>query len=288
VEAVTGEALPPGRPAASPLADAVVLLARSYRFEPTSAIARLAAAVNRGDAVGALTVADAAAADGVARRRGAALADLARAAADGYAAYLAAVRDGAPVDEAFAAFARFRILCTHRRGPWGVETVNALVEAHVRAAAGEGHEGWYPGRPVLVTRNDHALGLFNGDVGLALPEPDGPGRLRVAFQTDGGGVRRLAPSRLPAHEPVWATTVHKSQGSEFDRVLLVLPAEDSPLLTRELVYTAITRARAGVEIWGDDAILAAGVARRLVRSSGLRDALWGAEAAALVDGPSVD
>jgi exodeoxyribonuclease V alpha subunit len=168
------------------------------------------------------------------------------------------------------------VLCAHRRGPWGVETINRLVEEELRRRAiVEAGTLWYAGRPVLVTQNDYALGLYNGDVGLAVPDPDEEGRLRVAFEVEGGGVRLLTPSRLPEHEPVWAMTVHKSQGSEFDRVLLVLPDEDSPLMTRELVYTGVTRARDGVEIAGDDAVLLAAIERRLVRSSGLRDALWG-------------
>jgi exodeoxyribonuclease V alpha subunit len=187
----------------------------------------------------------------------------------GYAAYHARVAAGADPPALFEAFRAFRLLCAHRRGPRGAETLNARI-VDACGAAGD----WYPGRPVLVTQNDHALRLFNGDVGIALRDPDG--RLRVVFEAEGGTVRRIPPLRLPPHETTYATTIHKSQGSEFGRVLIVLPPDDSRLLTRELLYTAITRAREAVVVWGDELVLGAAVERRLVRSSGLRDALWGA------------
>jgi exodeoxyribonuclease V alpha subunit len=129
----------------------------------------------------------------------------------------------------------------------------------------------------MVTRNDHTLRLYNGDVGIVLPEPGDPTRLSVAFPGGDGGVRHVSPARVPEHETVYAMTVHKSQGSEFDRVLLLLPPEPSRVVTRELLYTAVTRARARVAVWGTEAVVRAGVAARVERSSGLRDALWGGE-----------
>jgi exodeoxyribonuclease V alpha subunit len=164
------------------------------------------------------------------------------------------------------------VLCATRRGPRGAETVNARVTAAL-GVQGE----WYAGRPVLVTQNDYALRLFNGDVGIALPDPTVDGRLRVYFEAEKGGLRRIPPLRLPPHETTYAMTIHKSQGSEFTRVLLVLPPEDSRLATRELLYTGLTRAREAVAVWADQQVLRTAVGRRLVRSSGLRDALWGSE-----------
>jgi exodeoxyribonuclease V alpha subunit len=278
LEAVTGETIPPGQASASSMQDAVVLLTRSHRFTPTSGIGRLAAAVNRGDGTGVVAILRDPGADDVRWRSDGSLAELVGMAADGYAAYLELVTAGARAEEIFAAFRRFRVLCAHRRGPWGVETLNQRVDEELRRRlAVEPELDWYAGRPVLVTQNDYALGLFNGDVGIALADPEMPERLRVAFETARGGLRRLAPTRLPTHEAVWAMTAHKSQGSEFDRILLALPADDSPLVTRELVYTGITRARQAVDVWGSDTVLLAGVARRLVRSSGLREALWGSD-----------
>jgi exodeoxyribonuclease V alpha subunit len=127
-----------------------------------------------------------------------------------------------------------------------------------------------------VTANDYRLGLFNGDIGLTVVAKDaGEEGLVVCFADAADDMRRIPVHRLPALETVFAMTVHKSQGSEFDRVHLILPDADAPVLTRELIYTAVTRARSSVTIWGQERILAASISRRIVRRSGLRDALWG-------------
>ena len=126
----------------------------------------------------------------------------------------------------------------------------------------------------MVTVNDYHLKLFNGDIGIVLPDPQNGGTPRVWFPAPEGGIRHVSPVRLPAHETVYAMTVHKSQGSEFDRVLMLLPDHDSEALTRELIYTGITRAKNEVEIWGDEAVFVSAVSRRIERKSGLRDALW--------------
>ena len=133
---------------------------------------------------------------------------------------------------------------------------------------------WYPGRPVLITRNDYNLRLFNGDMGIVLPDPSANHDLRVFFPVADGTLRKFHPLRLPEHETVYAMTVHKSQGSEFDTVLLLLPDRESPVLTRELIYTGITRAKESVEIWGSEDVFRAAVSRCIERRSGLRDALW--------------
>jgi exodeoxyribonuclease V alpha subunit len=129
---------------------------------------------------------------------------------------------------------------------------------------------------VLILRNDPQLKLFNGDVGLLWPDAEAGGEVRAFFLDAAGALRRLLPARLPAHETAYAMTVHKCQGSEFDRVLLMLPDRDTPVATRELVYTGLTRARRFVELWAGEAILRAAIARRTQRASGLREALWGA------------
>jgi exodeoxyribonuclease V alpha subunit len=174
-----------------------------------------------------------------------------------------------------ACLSRFRVLCAVREGPFGVRRFNELAE-DILARAGRIHPlgQHYSGRPILITRNDHALRLFNGDVGVLLPAPEGGG-LRAWFPSPDGGVRSLLPARLPAHETVFAMTVHKSQGSEFGSILLVLPDRDSPVLTRELLYTGLTRAREHAELWFNEAIFRAAVLRRVERHSGLRDALVG-------------
>lgn len=189
------------------------------------------------------------------------------------------------------AFDRFRLLCALRQGEWGVSGLNAAVEHALRQAgviargnpaggSGPG-AGWYEGRPVMVTRNDPALGVFNGDVGLALraaptPEaPDRPGPLRVWF-ADGDQLRHVLASRLSAVETAWAMTVHKSQGSEFGHTVLVLPPVASPVLTRELVYTGLTRSRSAFTLVApQQAVFEAAVRRRTRRASGLAERLAG-------------
>src|SRR5262249_43562168 len=113
------------------------------------------------------------------------------------------------------------------------------------------------------------------DVGIVLPDLRDPARVVVAFPGPDGSGRLISPGRLPTHETVYAMTVHKSQGSEFDRVVLLLPPQPSRVVTRELLYTGLTRARQRVEVWGSEAVVGAGVVARVERSSGLRDALWG-------------
>ena len=162
------------------------------------------------------------------------------------------------------AFTEFCVLCAVREGPLGVVQLNTNVEH----ALGLGQSVWYAGRPVMVTRNDYALELMNGDIGLCLPGPEGV--LRVAFPAADAGVRWVMPSRLDSVETVFAMTVHKSQGSEFAHVLLVIPAQESPVLTRELVYTGLTRARQRLTVWAPQlGVLWNGCSRRVLRSGGL-------------------
>jgi exodeoxyribonuclease V alpha subunit len=283
VTGIVGEPVPAGTGGGgSPLRDGVVLLRHSRRFSASSGIARLAAAVNRGDGDGAVSVLASEEADVGWRPTVGPRAwrePLAAAALDGFAAYLACIRAGAPAAAVLEAFETFRVLCAHRAGPAGVEAANRIVEdalAARRLIRPAGATGpWYIGRPVMVTRNDHVLRIYNGDVGIVLPDPRDPARIAVAFPGPAGAERLVSPARLPSHETVYAMTVHKSQGSEFDSVLLLLPPEASRVVTRELLYTGITRARQRVELWGSESVVRAGVTARVARSSGLRDALWG-------------
>jgi exodeoxyribonuclease V alpha subunit len=183
--------------------------------------------------------------------------------------------EGTPLDRLHA-LDSFRILACHRHGPLGVRALNDWVAAEL-SARGEldRRAAFYAGRPVIVTANDYASELFNGDVGVVAPRPGDPaGKLAVHFRTrDPDGVRSVALSRLPEHETAYALTVHKSQGSEFAEVALVLPSRPSPLLTRELVYTAVTRARRRVTIFGSESVLRTAIGRRIERVSGLAERL---------------
>jgi exodeoxyribonuclease V alpha subunit len=172
------------------------------------------------------------------------------------------------------AYGAFQLLCAVRKGPQGVERLNQRIAAMLHAAGlTPAASGWYLGRPVMVTRNDYGLGLMNGDVGITLQLPaEGQWRLRVAFPTgDGsGGIRWVLPSRLQAVETVFAMTVHKSQGSEFGHAALVLPERMGRVLTRELVYTGITRARRRFTLAtvGGLGVLEEAVQRRMERAGG--------------------
>ena len=262
-------------PDARGIADSVTLLERSHRFGATSGIGRLAAAVNRGDLSAtriALTEPDDVhwlCSDALS---GSTVMDqLVTEARIGYASFAQAVKQDAPPAAVLEAFEGYRILCPHRVGRTGAERVNQAVERAL-GLGGRSGRAWYPGRPVLISRNDHGMGLFNGDLGIALVEPD-TGRLRVFFRTGAGEPRSVAPGRLPEHETAFAMTIHKSQGSEFDRVLVVLPESHGSLLGRELLYTALTRARDEVTLSVSTATLQLAVGHSVSRVSGLMDAL---------------
>lgn len=276
---VSGESVPTIEPEATisdtpAIADSIVLLTRSYRFRSDSGIGAAALAVNAGDAERALAVLEGSDHADVTRADLHALEDIVRDTVLEAWDTVASEDDPARV---FEAFDRLRVLCARRTGPYGVAAMNDLVET-VLSERGriDRRSPWYRGRPVLVTENDYGLRLFNGDIGIVMPDPESGGARRVVFPADDQGFRKIAPARLPAHETAFAMTVHKSQGSEFDRVVLVMPDEASPLLTRELVYTGLTRARSRATIVSDPAILRASITAAVRRSSGLRDALWGA------------
>jgi len=176
--------------------------------------------------------------------------------------------------QALNSFGKFQILCALREGPYGVQMVNKLIEEILMSAnLIRKTEGlWYHGRPIMITRNDYHLNLFNGDVGIALTDSK-DSELRIFFPDEETGFRTFHPSRIGEHETVFAMTVHKSQGSEFDNILLLLPDRESPVLTRELIYTAITRARQQVVIWGDESVFQLAAQKKVTRISGLKEAL---------------
>jgi len=273
--AVLGDICNTGSPQRCDLARGIVELTESHRYRADGGIGRLAAAIKAGDAPALWVAFEDARESEVAWRAPESSETLGPALEahilGGFEDYLAA--DSAP--QRLAALDRFRILCAHRRGPAGVETVNQQVE---RLLADRGRlrldGAWYVGRPILVTRNDYQLRLFNGDVGV-IAEAAGDPRRRVAVFAEGDGVRELSPARLPPHETVFAMSVHKSQGSEFDRVAVLLPPLPSPIVSRELLYTAVTRARQRVLVVGPRAVVEHAVAQRVERTSGLRDRLWG-------------
>ena len=178
---------------------------------------------------------------------------------------------------AMAALSAHRLLCAHREGPFGVRTWNRHAESWLGEETGlTFYEPMYVGRPLLVTANDYATGVLNGDTGVVVASSTPEGApVRMAVIEGAAGAQRFAPSRLGAVETMHAMTIHKAQGSQAHEVTVLLPPADSPLLTRELFYTAVTRAQDRVRVVGAEAVVRAAVDRRVVRASGLRQRLAG-------------
>ena len=275
---------PDVRPFDRPLADCIVELTDSYRFPRHSPVGRFAAAVRRGDADAALEVlAEPAPVAGSAPDTEVTIAwhplgaDQREAVAEMAELALPAVRRlhaaaaAGDADTAMAVLDEQRVLCAHRHGPFGIGRWNRQFEEWL-GAAGVRTNGFYAGRPVLVTANDATRRLFNGDLGVVVTVD---GVEQVVFGSP-QHLRRFAPSQLESVETVHAMTIHKSQGSEFDHVIVILPPVDSRLATRELLYTAVTRARHTVTLLGTADAIAAAIGRRVERASGLAARLWSA------------
>ncbi|MCX8109651.1 MAG: exodeoxyribonuclease V subunit alpha [Syntrophorhabdaceae bacterium] len=189
---------------------------------------------------------------------------------DRYSRYLKST----DAEEAFRYFDDFRVLCALRHGPYGVIAINELIETDLEKKGFIKVTGrWYRGKPIMITVNDYSLRLFNGDTGIVFPGRENKNALRVFFKTEDEGLRKVAPARIGDYETAYSITVHKSQGSEFNNIIVALPDRPSEILTRELIYTAITRAKRGVEIWGREDVFIEAVEKRIERQSGIRDAL---------------
>ncbi|MEL0623552.1 exodeoxyribonuclease V subunit alpha [Marinomonas arenicola] len=261
-------------PEAPLISRSLTLLRTSYRFDANSGIGHLAKAMNAGNAQDAIYQLQNNPRDvhwqvPTEQQTKPDIATLAK----GYDDYWDAVRQQKDIVSLYAAFSRYQILTAVRQGEFGVEQVNKQLELYFyqRGRVKDPHV-WYPGKAVMLTRNDASLGLFNGDIGLCMP--DESQRLRVWFMQPDGSFTGLLPSRLSAFEVVFAMTVHKSQGSEFERVALLLPLTSSPVLTRELIYTGITRAKQDFTLWGAAHLVTAAAQSRIQRNSGLPDELW--------------
>ncbi|MGZ8240640.1 MAG: exodeoxyribonuclease V subunit alpha [Methylobacter sp.] len=188
------------------------------------------------------------------------------------AEYLQLIKTQAEFDEIYRAFSRFQVLCSNRHGKNSVADINYRVEQKLAVQKLINLSGaWYSGRPVLVTQNNAAMHLYNGDIGICMPDKEQDGKHMVFFQRADGTVKKYLPTRLPHCETVFAMTIHKSQGSEFEEVLVALPDTVNPVLTKELLYTAITRAKKTLKLVADEAVFAATVKQRVQRNTGLVD-----------------
>jgi exodeoxyribonuclease V alpha subunit len=275
---VAGQSVPATEPPAGvEIGDGIVVLRRVHRF--AGAIADLAEAVRGGDAGATLAVlsaghddvrwldVDIASPD--ARETLRPVRDTAVAAGR---RIVEAARAG-DAAAAIAALGTFRILCAHRRGPYGVATWNLVIESWLaRELDRFAEDPWYLGRPLLVTENDYSLRLYNGDTGVIVARENG--RKAAVFERQGGLVE-ISPTRLDAVDTVHALTIHKSQGSQVDAVAVLLPDPSSRILTRELLYTAVTRARQSVMLCGTEESIRAALERPVAHASGLAARLWG-------------
>ena len=270
---LTGHCLPSTDEAhTTEVSNNLCMLRKSYRFDAASGIGTLARAVNDGEPAAMEGIFSSGFND-IERYASADYSSLIAQCVKHYRDYLLLIRQSATDEESekeriLKAFNQFQLLCALREGPYGTsglnnEVENALQQEGLLTITGQ----WYEGRPVLITRNDHGLGLYNGDIGITLR--DARGKLQVAFGLADKSIRTFLPSRLPQHETVFAMTIHKSQGSEFANVAMVLPEKDYPLITRELVYTGITRAKSKLTLFCDLSMLKKAAKSPTERQSGL-------------------
>lgn len=258
-----------------PIADCIINLQKSYRFRSVSGIGKLAAAIKKGDSSEAVEILKNSLYTDCLWKKiedQTALNKFLYEKIDLWFKPLSSISDP---ETAIRSLENFRILCALRKGPFGVESINSLTRLLLYKS---GHislqSNIYSGQPVMITGNNHKLNLFNGDTGLIIPDPSETTALKAVFKMPDATFRFFHTRRLPSHETAYSLTVHKSQGSEFDHVLLILGNSQNALLNRELLYTAITRARKSVEIWCSERALSTAIKMRINRKSGLREKLW--------------
>lgn len=261
----------------APLRDSIIVLTKSYRFKDGEGIKTAADCVKNGDTAGLFCLLDKK--DPQVKMI---ITDNAKSSPneldDMIAAEYSSLFKENDLPVMLESLKEFAILCALRNGPAGVEGLNSRAEKILSNGGSirqrHGMSEFYQGMPVMITANDYNLGLFNGDTGIVVQDSEN-GRFFAAFKSEESdhGLRRVPVSMLPPHEKVYAMTVHKSQGSEFNRIALVLPERESPVLTRELLYTAITRAKSSVTIFGTREVLNAGINNPTIRRSGLMDSI---------------
>ena len=250
-----------------------MILERVHRFEEQGSIADFSGAVRDGvpDRAVALLEQDLDALHWVRNRSGRAFRRLAERVFDHRVRLVERASQPGNEEAALAELGALAVLCAHREGPGSVEQWRRDIERALdERFPGLRYGGeWYPGRPLMITANDYNLGLYNGDIGVVAQTVEG---LRVVFER--GDLRTFPPGYLGDHATVHALTIHKSQGSQFDEVVVSLPSESSRLLTRELLYTAVTRASRRVTVVGEEPVIRMAVERSVQRASGLRSRLW--------------
>lgn len=252
--------------------DFVTLLTQNYRFTSKSGIGQLAQSINSGNTKESLSIIHSNQFNDINLTLFNTHLELIKQLEQIAENYFIPFHKNIEPDGIFERWQKFQLLAVHRRGPYGTQYLNRQIERilSTRQLIPK-HQEWYAGRPVIINRNDYTLKLYNGDVGICMP--DEKGELQVYFQQK-DEIRAIAPARLSDYDSAYVLTVHKSQGDEFENVGLILPAKDSKVLSRELIYTAVTRARKSVEIIGPRNVLEWAIANKIKRSSGLADRFW--------------
>ncbi len=252
----------------------IVVLSHNYRFKKGSGLSELAQAINRGDFAETFSVLaspdlpDVSFVNSSDKPLDQLLKEVAK-------EWLMKITRAETPKEALHILNKFKVLCALKQSASGADTLNSFIDAMLRKDVGPHQSSLYKGKAVVINRNDYQVGLYNGDTGICWP--DKKGSLAVWFEDGSGKLRKFFPSRLPSFDTAWAMTVHRSQGSEFDKVLVVLPPATSTMAGRELLYTAVTRARKKVIIWGRPEDVEACVRQKTLRHSGLGRLLWAVE-----------
>ncbi len=254
------------------LTDSIVELQHSYRFDASPGIGTISKTVNQGDAESAVDLFTSGNLKNISHQPLPKLEQFQSLLSIVVEKQLVQSFRAESVEDSFACHNRFKILCSHRQGDYGVTGINQMIEQLLIQKKVIGFEkSFYRGKPIIIKQNDYNLGLYNGDTGIIWE--DETGGLKAFFPEGGNQFKSYSLGRLPLHKSVYAMTIHESQGSEFDEILIVLPNIASPIFTRELLYTAITRAKRGVEIWASAETLKTAVAAKTHRQSGLQDVL---------------
>ena len=262
---------------ASALADNLVVLRQSHRFSADSGIGQLARYINQGDVNGCRQILHNTQYQDVLWQTEASPQHLVARLMPHYHQYFKAIKN-AQIEQAFELLAQQQVLCAQRRGEWGVEQINALIESELnrQGLLDAGHD-YYPGRPVMLSQNDHQLRLFNGDIGIVMADPEQTQLLKAWFINPQGQLRSVLLGRLPAHQTMYAMTIHKSQGSEFADVYLCLPdithTAQARGLSRELLYTGLTRAKQRFNLYANQFALQTCLQQQVARGSGLTQRL---------------
>lgn len=255
----------------------LIVLQKSHRFTAQSGVGRLARSINSGNVQRCIALLLDENYPDVVWRKDTGVSELVAKLMPNYIQYSKAISKG-NIKEAFALLAKHQVLCAQRSGTRGVDEVNLAIEQELsKQNLIDASREFYPGRPIIISQNDHRAQIFNGDLGIVMVDPNNPALTKVWLMAENDQVRGILPNRLPAHENVYAITIHKSQGSEYEEVHLCLPSQQGSAalrgLSRELLYTGLTRAKKMFTLYAEQNVIEHAITHQCHRSSGLTDRL---------------